>query len=196
MKSCLMAWVCWETSQAESRVWLGQNSQLPFQTSLPLAAPYGFQEEEKNELPRNSFGTVQVEQLCLHFGFSQQFITLIFLSIFQLPLGFAAHGELSCHRGKACAARHEAKKEPHRYAWGFLRKGITKHRESSESQQTPLSWLNGILLCHIHWVLKTRGGTGGAPMSCLTGVLCTNGISMRQQKVHPWDNNVLLSRKS
>lgn len=48
MKSCLMAWVCWETSQAESRVWLGQNSQLSFQTSFPLAAPYGYQEEEKN----------------------------------------------------------------------------------------------------------------------------------------------------
>lgn len=119
-----MAWVCWETSQAESRVWLGQNSQLPFQTSLPSAAPYGCQEEEKNELPRNSFGTVQVEQL------SQQFITLIFLNIFQPLLGFAVHGELSCHRGRArAAARHEAKKEPHRSAWSFLSRGITKYTE-------------------------------------------------------------------
>lgn len=33
-------------------------------------------------------------------------------------------------------------------------------------------------------------------MSCFTGMLCTNNISMWHQKVHPWENNVLLSKKS
>lgn len=38
--------------------------------------------------------------------------------------------------------------------------------ESSESQQSFLSWLHGTLPCHIHWFSTTRGGTRCAPMAC------------------------------
>lgn len=147
-------------------------------------------------MPRNSFGIVQVEQLSLHFRFSQQFITLDFPEHISTSTWICSSWRIVLPERKGLCCWALGKKGTTEIFLCFLMNGITEYSESSESQQSTLIWSNRILPCHIHWFVTTRGGTGCAPMSWFTAVLCTNDISAWQQKVHPWNNNVLLSRKS